>query len=434
MWMASSCRKLVRLFVLAASVALISIVGSLLAAPAAHAGTNCNITQPYSVRGDNPVTITFTNGTFQQVDLYWLNYNPPGPPGTHYAYYNSIGATIEGPSPTLDQPTWETHPWVALDPTFLTCLGYTIGGAENSSYTILNPPFQVTAAPTIAGFVNPDKPVGVNHGTYLDDTVAYTYTWERCDSFDFQTCVPIAGSDGDTYTPGAADEGHFIRAQETATNSLGLSESTPTPVEAVGTAMLSPSINCNEPCNPYPGAENPFTGLVSNTGPDGASPVSLSINGFATNSAEVSLDSATFGGSPCSVDNSEGFFGSCRSPGVLDAGKNIAWSATFTILSVPDGGTLTVTVQPNSDTPLPSGTDGNSASATIDLVDTVPVATVAEGASADVAPTTVPPGAQEIPTSAIDLTAVSGGTGSTESAPIASIPIASIPIASIPIA
>src|SRR4051794_27648062 len=109
MWMASSGRKLVRLGVLATSVALISVVASLLAAPAAHAGTNCNITQPYSVSGDNPVNITFTNGTFQSVDLYWLNYNPPGDPGTHLVYYNSIGATIEGPSPTLVQPTWETH-------------------------------------------------------------------------------------------------------------------------------------------------------------------------------------------------------------------------------------------------------------------------------------------------------------------------------------
>ena len=439
MRMASSGSKVVRLGVLAAVVALLALVGSLLAAPVARASTNCNITQNFSVRGDKAVNISFVNGNFQNVDLYWLNYNPPNLPGTHYVYYNTVGAAIDTPN-TVVQPTFETHPWVALDPTYLTCFGYTIGGATDSVYPIPGPPFAVQGSPTIAsivdpGVVDPGKPVSVNTGAYATQNLTYTYTWDRCSTPDWKTCIPISGATDSTYTPGAADDGQFIRANETAVEGLGLDETTPTPVVPVGTAALTSAISCVAPCQAYPGATVTFTGTVTDAGPNGAAPphVGLSLTPGGTGAAglDATIESATLQGGSCSIDGNA----SCDADNVLAANASLSFTMKVKINVVGEGpATLRADVSPSSDTPTPVGIENTIAQTTIDVADVVPVASVDVSSTVSVSPSPVAPGAQEIPTSAIDLQAVNGGTGSTQSAPIASIPIASIPIASIPIA
>ena len=55
----------------------------------------------------------------------------------------------------------------------------------------------------------------------------YAYQWQRCDA-DGANCVDIAGATDDTYTPTAADVGHTLRAEVTATNDAG-STTTTTP-------------------------------------------------------------------------------------------------------------------------------------------------------------------------------------------------------------
>ena len=53
----------------------------------------------------------------------------------------------------------------------------------------------------------------------------YTYQWQRCDA-QGANCVDIPGATDDTYTPTAADVGHTLRAEITATNDAGTTSTT----------------------------------------------------------------------------------------------------------------------------------------------------------------------------------------------------------------
>ncbi len=54
-------------------------------------------------------------------------------------------------------------------------------------------------------------------GRWTNSPTSFTYQWERCDSSG-RTCSAIAGASAQTYTLTAADLGHTIRVQETASN------------------------------------------------------------------------------------------------------------------------------------------------------------------------------------------------------------------------
>jgi hypothetical protein len=89
------------------------------------ANPNCVITQDRSISGDTPSEITFDNQSGETVSIYWLDYE-----GNRVLYNAELGA---GTSYT--QPTWITHPWVAIAGDE-SCLGYTISDQPSKTYVI----------------------------------------------------------------------------------------------------------------------------------------------------------------------------------------------------------------------------------------------------------------------------------------------------------
>jgi hypothetical protein len=88
-----------------------------------------------------------------------------------------------------------------------------------------------TAPPVLSGPAAQGHPLTADPGTWsVPGPATYTYAWQRCDA-DGANCVDIPGATGDTYTPGADDVGHTLRAVITATNDAG-STTTTTPVSA----------------------------------------------------------------------------------------------------------------------------------------------------------------------------------------------------------
>ena len=86
---------------------------------------NCHVAQPRSIEGATPSHIDFVNASGVAVDIYWLDYEGDR---VHYA-------TV-APGGNLAQPTWLTHPWIAVDKAG-NCLGYTISESLSQTYTIL---------------------------------------------------------------------------------------------------------------------------------------------------------------------------------------------------------------------------------------------------------------------------------------------------------
>ena len=78
------------------------------------------------------------------------------------------------------------------------------------------PPVLSGPAPATQG-----HPLTADPGTWsVPGPATYTYQWQRCDAKG-ANCVDIAGATDDTYTPSAADVGHTLRAEVTATNDVG---------------------------------------------------------------------------------------------------------------------------------------------------------------------------------------------------------------------
>ena len=89
-----------------------------------------------------------------------------------------------------------------------------------------------TKLPSITGTSQQGKELTELHGEWTNSPTGYTYLWQQCDSSG-NNCTTISGAVAQNYTPTAADVGHTIRVQETASNSGGPgtpATSTPTPV------------------------------------------------------------------------------------------------------------------------------------------------------------------------------------------------------------
>jgi hypothetical protein len=96
-----------------------------------------------------------------------------------------------------------------------------------------DPPLD-TAVPSISGTPSEGQTLTESHGVWSNSPTAYTYQWEDCDPAG-QSCSPISGATGQTYTLAAADVGETIRVQELASNAGGAgqpAQSAPTPIVA----------------------------------------------------------------------------------------------------------------------------------------------------------------------------------------------------------
>ena len=77
-----------------------------------------------------------------------------------------------------------------------------------------------TAAPTVSGTAQEGKTLSEAHGAWTNEPTGYTYQWQRCDS-SAANCVAISGATAQTYAAVAADVGHTLRVQESASNAGG---------------------------------------------------------------------------------------------------------------------------------------------------------------------------------------------------------------------
>jgi hypothetical protein len=90
--------------------------------------------------------------------------------------------------------------------------------------------------PVLSGPAAQGHPLTANPGNWsVPGPATYTYQWQRCDAKG-ANCVDIPGATDDTYTPTAADVGHTLRAEITATNDAGATSTTSTPSAPVQAA------------------------------------------------------------------------------------------------------------------------------------------------------------------------------------------------------
>ena len=93
-----------------------------------------------------------------------------------------------------------------------------------------------TTPPVLSGPAAQGHPLTANPGNWsVPGPATYTYQWQRCDATG-ANCVDIPGATDDTYTPTAADVGHTLRAEITATNDAGTASTTTTPSAPVRAA------------------------------------------------------------------------------------------------------------------------------------------------------------------------------------------------------
>ena len=117
------------------------------------------------------------------------------------------------------------------------------GSAATSSATgvVAPPPAPTnTAPPTISGAAQQGKTLTEAHGAWTGSPTGYSYQWQRCDSTG-ANCVAISGATAQTYVLVAADVGHTIRVQETASNEGGASA----PSSSAPTAEVLPEAPSN---------------------------------------------------------------------------------------------------------------------------------------------------------------------------------------------
>jgi hypothetical protein len=137
-----------------------------------------------------------------------------------------VEVTVSTPAPLSDaQSVWQK---------FLRRFDDT-GHAYMVSFQAPPDPPLDTAVPSISGTPLQGQTLTESHGVWSNSPTAYTYQWEDCDPSG-QSCAPISGATGQTYTLTAGDVGDTIRVQEVASNAGGPGQ----PAQSAPTAAVSP--------------------------------------------------------------------------------------------------------------------------------------------------------------------------------------------------
>ena len=93
-----------------------------------------------------------------------------------------------------------------------------------------------TKLPTITGTAQQGKELTEHNGEWTNSPTGFTYLWQQCDGSG-NNCTAISGATTQAYTPVAADVGHTIRVEETASNSGGPG----IPATSEPTALVKPA-------------------------------------------------------------------------------------------------------------------------------------------------------------------------------------------------
>jgi streptogramin lyase len=126
---------------------------------------------------------------------------------------------------------------------------------EDQTFTAENVP-ENTALP-VASPAAPDQavPESTTNGSWTNAPTRYEYQWERCNAAGGE-CVSIAGANGSSYTPVAADVEHTLVIKVTASNGAGAASalsSATGKVKAIG--QISEYSSCSSPQAIAPGPD-----------------------------------------------------------------------------------------------------------------------------------------------------------------------------------
>ncbi|HEV7586329.1 MAG TPA: hypothetical protein VGO14_11180 [Solirubrobacteraceae bacterium] len=92
-----------------------------------------------------------------------------------------------------------------------------------------------TSVPTISGSPQQGQTLTEHHGSWTNEPTGYGYQWLQCDGLG-GGCLPISGAKSQTYVPVAADVGHTLAVEETASNAGGSSS----PASSTATSPVTP--------------------------------------------------------------------------------------------------------------------------------------------------------------------------------------------------
>jgi hypothetical protein len=103
------------------------------------------------------------------------------------------------------------------------------GSATVTTRLVYGPAPASTALPALSGGALQGATLKASAGTWSGSPSSYLYRWRRCDSAG-ANCIDIAGARSASYALAAADIGHTVRAEVTASNQWGstAAESPPT--------------------------------------------------------------------------------------------------------------------------------------------------------------------------------------------------------------
>lgn len=191
------------------------------------------------------------SGSPNNYDGYMAVYRKNGdvPP-----YYNLLDHAIDDDGCDGDRPRMpklgfnananETY-WIAV-------AAFTTNADSGTNFTLeLSSPPAATAPPQISGAsIVVGRQLSTSNGTWAGPgPIAYTYAWLRCD-YAGDNCTAIPSANASTYTPSVSDVGSSIRAQVTATNSVGSNDA-----RSSFTAQVAPDSdgdgvgNADDDCN-----------------------------------------------------------------------------------------------------------------------------------------------------------------------------------------
>src|SRR5205085_287663 len=87
---------------------------------------------------------------------------------------------------------------------------------------------------TISGTAQQGQTLTESHGTWTNEPSSYSYQWQQCNS-EGNSCAAISETGRAACREGAADVGHTLRVQETASNAGG----TGSPATSAATAVVA---------------------------------------------------------------------------------------------------------------------------------------------------------------------------------------------------
>ncbi len=149
----------------------------------------------------------------------------------------SLNATLTAGTHTLKiwfDSTAGSAQWINLDNLTITQAGSPPAPPVN------------TSPPSISGSAQQGQTLSASTGTWTNSPTGYTYQWQDCDSGG-ANCIPIVAAAGATYLLAAADVGHTVRVQVTASNGGGSSSPAGSAATAVVVAAPSAPVNTSPP-------------------------------------------------------------------------------------------------------------------------------------------------------------------------------------------